>query len=87
MAARLVGGQDQKEPAIPDLLHDAGHDTRRIAFIVRGIDRKHRRLDLVQARRRVIVGTGRPLPQQIIRVRRNWRGQLRINELVGLFPC
>jgi hypothetical protein len=85
MSAGLVAGQDQEKPPTPDLLYDPRHGLRRISLVVSGINREYRRLYFVQARRRVIVGAGGPLPKQIVSIRVYRCCQLRIYELVDLF--
>ena len=70
MAAGLGARRDQIEFPVFDALQrgvgEAG--LRRIAFVVGGIDRKQRRLDLIKPRGRVVVVRGFPLIDKIVGV-------------------
>ena len=70
MAGGLIAGGDQKGAPIPDALDLAVQHTqlRRVALVVRRVDGQQRRLDALEARRRVAVARRVPLIELVIRI-------------------
>lgn len=87
MTRRLLTCGNEIQPSLLDLAYCVFDEPgfRRIALIVRGVDRKQRRLDLAEAGRGVIVRRRLPLPQEIIGIDTRGSRQSGFDELIGLY--
>src|SRR5262249_41315947 len=84
MSRRLFACRDTL--SVPDARHRGfGYSgLRRVALVVGSVDQQERSFNLLEIGCGIVVGGGRPLPNEVVGVGGHWRGKSRVNELVGL---